>query len=257
MAAAGGSFRSKRVLRSRFRRFAARCGEVRRHRADCAECGSCSMTIQFGLFVPGLLLLVIPADRLLSAHIELRSFDCFRRLSGGRPFRPWWWVPALWLDPLRAFAGTWLLRSSLPLRFIEWELIAKPEYSLLLAILAFAVIAQTFTRRADHGVLLAPVGFVSGIAAALTPWPVALIGVVTAFVGLFAFRQFHAFFGFGLVATALLGVILDGPMMWILPASGAFALPVMAGLVTSSTLEFPVRAASGPRMDAADGGAPR
>jgi membrane glycosyltransferase len=70
---------------------------------------------------------------------------------------------------------------------------------------------------------------------------------VTATLGLFAFRQFHAFFAFGLVAVCLLGVVLGARMMWIGPAVGVFALPIVAGLVTNSTLEVPTRNASGSR----------
>ena len=37
------------------------------------------MTIHWSLFVPGMLFLLYPADRLLSSLVELRSFDCFQR----------------------------------------------------------------------------------------------------------------------------------------------------------------------------------
>ena len=202
------------------------------------------MTVNALELVPGLLLLLIPADRLLSAHVELRSFDCFRRLGGS--FRPWWWVPALWLDPLRAFGGVFLLRQSLTLNTPYWSYVDVSAYALMLAIIGVAILAQIFTRRADRGVLLAPIGFVGGIAIGLTPWSVGVIGIVAALLGLFAFRQFYAFFAFGVIAIPLLGFVLDAPPMWILPAACAFALPVVASVVTSSTLEFPVRDSSCP-----------
>ncbi|HVU35319.1 MAG TPA: hypothetical protein VHE61_17920 [Opitutaceae bacterium] len=203
------------------------------------------MTIQWSLFVPSVLLLLVPADRLFSPQVELRSFDCFRRPGSSEAHRPWWWVPALWLDPWRAFFGASLLRRGLALQSNHWDLVPKSAYVVFLAVVGVAIVAQTFSRRADHGVLMAPIGFVSGITAALAPWPVAVIGVITAFLGLFAFRQFHAYFGFGLVAIGVLGFILEASMTWIGPAVGAFALPLVAGLVTNCTLEFPVRNASG------------
>jgi hypothetical protein len=203
------------------------------------------MTIHWSLFVSGMLLLLFPADRLFSPQVELRSFDCFRRLGAGGAFRPWWWVPALWLDPLRAYCGADLLQRGLGIQSTAWEVTPVSAYVLLLAIVVVAVIAQTVTRRADRGILLAPIGFVSGIAAAFTPWPVTVIGVAAAFLGLFAVRQFHAYFGFGLVAIALLGFVLDAPAMWIIPTVGVFALPLAAGVITNSTLELPVRDASG------------
>jgi hypothetical protein len=204
------------------------------------------MTIHWSLFVPGMLLLLYPADRLLSSVVELRSFDCFQNLENSRRYRPWWWVPALWLDPLRGFLGSLLLRRALEITTSTWALTPKPEYALLVGIVATGVLCQTFTRRGDTGVLLAPLGFVAGIVVALTPLPVALLGIVTSTVGLFAFRQFHAFFAFGLVAVCLLGVVLGAGMMWIGPAVGVFALPIIAGLVTNRTLELPTRNASGP-----------
>lgn len=205
----------------------------------------CSMTIHWSLFVPGVVLLLYPADRLLSSLVELRSFDCFQNLENSPRYRPWWWVPVLWLDPLRAFVGTILLQRAVGVADAPWTVTPKPEYALLVGLIGVGVVCQTITRRGDPGVLLAPIGFVAGIVTALTPLPVALIGIVTATLGLFAFRQFHAFFAFGLVAVCLLGVVLGTGMMWIGPAVGVLSLPIAAGLVTGSTLEVPTRNAAG------------
>lgn len=204
------------------------------------------MTIHWSLLAPGVLLLLYPADRLFSPLIELRSFDCFQNLENSPRYRPWWWVPALWIDPLRGFFGTLLLQHAVEITTVTWLLAPKAGYALFVGIVAVGVLCQTFTRRGDAGVLLAPIGFVGGVVAALTPWPVALIGLITATVGLFAFRQFHAFFAFGLAAVCLLGVVLGTDMMWIGPAVGVLALPIVIGLVTGSTLEVPTRNASGP-----------
>jgi hypothetical protein len=202
------------------------------------------MTIHWSLFVPGVLLLVFPADRLLSSLVELRSFDRFQSLENSPRDRPWWWVPALWLDPFRGFLGTWLLRESLELNSAPWARTSGAAYALALVILAAGVACQTLTRRGDRGVLLAPLGYVAGVIAGLTPWPVALIAVVTAALGLFAFRQFPAFFAFGLVAVGLLGFTLGVEIAWLAPAAGTFALPIVAGVITGSTLELPTRNAS-------------
>ncbi|MCR6655726.1 MAG: hypothetical protein NVV63_07895 [Opitutus sp.] len=195
--------------------------------------------------MPGVVLLLYPADRLLSSLVELRSFDCFQNLENSPRYRPWWWVPVLWLDPLRAFLGTVLLQHAVGVGDATWAVTPKPEYALLVGIIGLGVVCQTITRRGDTGVLLAPIGFVAGIVMALTPLPVALLGIVTATLGLFAVRQFHAFFAFGLVAVCLLGVVLGTEMMWIGPAVGVLSLPIVAGLVTGSTLEVPTRNGSG------------
>ncbi len=204
------------------------------------------MTIHWSLFVPGVLLLVFPADRLLSPWVELRSFGCFQSLTDSPRYRPWWWVPALWLDPLRGFLGTLLIKQSLALSTVPWAQTPAGGYALALAIIALGCICQTYTRRGERGVLLAPIGYVAGVVAALTPWPVALLATATAGLGLFAFRQFHAFFAFGLVGVSVIGFVLCDDVVWVAPAVGAFALPIIAGLVTGSTLEIPTRNAGRP-----------
>lgn len=203
------------------------------------------MTIQWSLFVPGVVLLLYPADRLLSSLVELRSFDCFQSLENSRRYRPWWWVPVLWLDPLRAFLGALLLQRALGVADATWTLTPKPEYALLVGVIGVGVVCQMITRRGNSGVLLAPIGFAAGIVLALTPLTVAALGIVTATLGLFAFRQFHAFFAFGLVAVGVFGIVLDTEMIWIGPAVGVLALPIVAGVVSGSTLELPTRNASG------------
>ena len=204
------------------------------------------MTIHWSLFLPGVLLLLFPADRLLSSRIELRSFGCFQSLENSPRYRPWWWVPVLWVDPIRALLGAFLLQHALELETMTPDFTGQAGYGLLLGTLALAVMCQTFTSRGNPAVLLAPMGFVSGLVAALTPWPVALIAIVTAVLGLFAFRQFHAFFGTGFAAVALLGFVLKADVEWIAPAVGAFALPIATGFLTGRALELPTRNSSKP-----------
>lgn len=204
------------------------------------------MTILWSLFVPGVLLLLLPADWLMSSVVQLRSFDCFQSLEDSPRHRPWWWVPVLWLDPLRGFFGAFLLKQALGLTSIVWASTPKSEYALLVAVLALGVVCQILTRRGDRDVLLAPIGFVVGVAAALTPWPVMIIGTVVAALGLFALRQFHWFFVFGFIAVALLGFVLGAAPFWIWPASAVFALPIVTAVVLGRTLELPTRNASGP-----------
>lgn len=205
------------------------------------------MTIHWSLFAPAVLLLLYPADRLLSSAVQLRSCDDFQNLDRGARHRPWWWLPLLWIDPFRGFLGAWLLRRALALETNDWSQIARSPYGLLLAIVGLAVLCQTFTRREEH-VLLAPVGFVAGVVTALLPWPVAAIGLAMGATGLFGFREFHAFFAVALAAVGVIGFALDAPACWLIPAVGLLGLPVAAGLLTGSTLEFPTRDTTGPRQ---------
>ncbi len=204
------------------------------------------MTIHWSLLVPGVVLLLIPADRLMTSRVELRSFDRFRSLENSPRHRPWWWVPVLWLDPWRGFCGAFLLRTSLGVTLSPWEFVPPTEYAWLVAVLALGIVCQTFTVRGEQGVVLAPMGYVAGVVVALTPWSVSLPVLVLAALGLFAIRQFHAFFFFGLVAVTVLGPLFRADFAWVGPAAGAFALPIIMGFLSGSSLELPTRDASGP-----------
>lgn len=204
------------------------------------------MTIHWSLLVPGVLLLLYPADRLMSSLVELRNFDRFRSLENSPRYRPWWWVPALWLDPLRGFCGTFLLRESLGVTLVPWEQVPAVGYAWVVGLLMLGVVCQVFTIRGDQGVMLAPMGYVAGVVAALTPWPVSIPALVLSMLGLFALRQFGAFFFFGLVAVALLGFLFRVEFAWVAPAAGAFALPLGLGVLSGSSLELPTRDASRP-----------
>lgn len=203
------------------------------------------MTVELSLFVPGLLLMMFPADRLLSRVVRLRSFDCFQSLENSPRFRPWWWVPALWLDPLRGFFGTYCLKRSLALPDDRWSDIPMPAYAVFIGILCLGVLSQMFTRRVNDAVL-APIGFVAGIVLALTPWAVGAIGAVMALTGMFAFRRFHAFFSIGCAVIAFLGFVLGAGIRWLVPALVVLALPLAVSAFSGRGLEIPTRNSEGP-----------
>lgn len=203
------------------------------------------MIIHPGLFALGVLLLLFPADRLLSQLVSLRSFDCFLSLNNSPRFRPWWWVPLLWLDPFRGFAGAFALRTAVVPPSYDWATTAKGPYAVVVSLLCLGVVCQMLTRR-ERDAFLAPIGFVAGIVAALTPWAVAGIGVTMALTGMFAFRQFHAFFGVGLTAVAALGFALNAGPMWLIPSIAVLGLPGLLAGVSGRALEIPTRNDSGP-----------
>jgi hypothetical protein len=196
------------------------------------------MTIHWSLFAPGLLLLLFPADRLLSRIVKLRSFEGFLTLENSPSHRRWWLVPALWLDPIRSCLGLLVLRSALDLPLTKWALIPKPAYWLMNGVLILAVLSQVFTRR-EQNVLLAPVGFLVGVVAALVPWPVSVIAFAMAAAALFALRHFSAFFSIAAAMVAIVGLLLDAGAPWIMPAMAALVLPVVVGFLAGSTLELP------------------
>jgi hypothetical protein len=203
------------------------------------------MTINWVPFALGLLLLVYPADRLLSSMIRLRDFDSFQILEAGAPHRPWWWVPLLWLDPWRSLAGTLLLKHALGIMSPQWTLTQKPAYWVMIWVLALGVFCQIFIRR-DREALLAPMGFVAGMVVALMPLPLALIGLAMATMSVFAFRKFDAFFAVGLAMIALLGFLFQTSFIWIAPAVGVLGLPILLGGLTARALEMPTRTSAAP-----------
>ena len=146
------------------------------------------------------MLLLIPADALLSSRVQLRTLDSFNKLDNTWRFRRWWWVPALWLDPLRGFGGALLVKHALTLTSTSWTHVPKLDYFLLVLALLAGVVAQLYTRR-EEGVMLAPLGYVLGMVGALMPWPVTLVTGIASFTGLFAFRNFASYFLRGSVAV--------------------------------------------------------
>ena len=97
------------------------------------------------------------------------QFRSLYSLHNSRRHRPWWWVPVLWIDPVRAFGGGFLLKFALGLDSVDWSQTEVPAYCVLLGLLSVAIWCQTYTRR-DENVMLAPIGFVIGLIAALTTW---------------------------------------------------------------------------------------
>lgn len=201
------------------------------------------MILYPGLLVSGLFLLLFPADRLLSRVVELRSFESFRSLEDSPRQRPWWWVPLLWLDPLRAWAGAICLRTALVAPAYDWAATDKAPYFIMVAALGVAVACQMYNRR-DQESLLAPIGFVAGLVAALAPWYVGVVSVAVAGIGIFGFRSFQAFFPMGFAIVCFLGAVLERSTPWLIPAAAVLAVPIVVGFFSGRSLDLPVRDSS-------------
>lgn len=196
--------------------------------------------VDWTLFLPAIILLLFPADQMLPARVKLRSlghFPLYRKTNR----RPWWWVAALWIDPLRGFGGSWLLVRALGLDTPWWSQMPKTGFGVLLGVLAFAAISQIFTRR-DPRVILAPVGFVCGASIGLLPGFAPFVGLATALIGMFAFRQFYAFFAIGLLVLPPLGLLFGAPPALLGASLLLFLLPLITGRVTNFAMEIPTHA---------------
>lgn len=195
------------------------------------------LVVDWWLFTPAVLLLLFPGDRLMSPQVELLNFD--RASHRSRSPKCSRWVYSRWLEPLRSFGGAFVLKVSLPLTTDLWHYVPQTEYSLFVGVLFLGMILQLFTRR-EEDALLAPIGYVVGLMFAIVPWPVALVGLIAGITSLFAFRQLQGFFGMAAVVVVAIGLLLEAPVIWMLPIVGVLLVPVIAGLTTGRTLEMPV-----------------
>lgn len=197
------------------------------------------MVVDWWFFAPAALLLLFPGDWMMSSQVELLSYDRIGNRSAAVKRRRWVFVR--WLDPLRGFGGAYALKISLPLTTDLWQYLPGKEYGVFVAILVVGMIAQLPTRR-EEGALLAPMGYAIGVLFALVPWPMAGVGLIAGLTTLIAFRQFGSFFGFAAVGAALVGLLFQVAVIWLLPAVCLMLIPLIAALMTGRSLEAPVPA---------------
>jgi hypothetical protein len=198
------------------------------------------MIIAWQMFAPAILLLWFPTSAMLSQKVQLRAWETFESLHSAKAPRPWWWVPSLWVDPVRAVVGTYLLRESLGLNDAYLDIVLGPNYGVMVGVMMVGVVMQLFSSR-EEGVMLAPLGFVVGMIGVLVPWPVGVAGLVLGITGLFAFRNYASFFMGGMLGVGVLGGLMRMDVFWLLPAVGVISIPLIANLVTGRSMELPTR----------------
>ena len=196
------------------------------------------MTIHWSYLVGAVLALMFPTDLLLPQATRLRDFESFVSLEDSPQKRPWWWLLALWLDPVRAFGGTALLLRAVVAPAGRHALVHSPAYWIITLILSASCLSQCLTRR-DSEALLAPIGFSVGCLCVIVAPAAAAIGFALAIMSLFAFRRLNAFFGVAFATLPILDYFLGGRLPWLLPALIVLAIPLAATLITGRTLELP------------------
>ena len=193
------------------------------------------------MFFPALVLVFFPLDAVLPKRLKFREFDHldFGEDSWCRSLDAWW-LPTLWLDPVRAFAGAWLLRNAW---VVEESLVGPARHAPLVAsalILAGALGVQLHTRR-DHDVVLAPLGYLIGLWFGLLVAPVAALAMVVGVGCVAAFRAWSAFFVFGAIGTGVIGYLLMRMDPWMLMTVALSILPWFVSAIMQRTLIFPLR----------------
>lgn len=196
------------------------------------------MTISWFLFLPAVVLLGFPSDRLIPQRSRLRTYEDVGGRAGRGKF--WFWVHPL--NVVRAFAGTWLLVQAVtldPTATLTGFETLKP-LATIAGLLLIALMAQTITRR-DADLALAPVFFMCGLFVAWLPWQISVSAIVLALASIRAFRSWSVFFLIQAMAIAGAGVLWDAPKPLLIAASSIAAMPVVFAFVSRRVLTVPCR----------------
>lgn len=198
------------------------------------------MEINWGVFIPSLLLLLYPLDRLLPAKLKCRSYENLID-PAFRHRRRWWrWQPELWLDVVRIAVAAWFMKFSLvPVDSAGGKLVAL----LLGAMLTVGLCMQMITRRKED-TLLAPLSYVLGMTFAFLPPSAAIAVFALAVVGMGAIQDFNAYFVTGAAAAAAMGYLFAGSITITAVLTAIFFLPALIGMLTGRKLLLAVRSAA-------------
>lgn len=200
----------------------------------------CLMVFNWGLFLPALILLLYPLERILPAKMKCRSFENLTD-PAFRHRRRWWrWQPELWLDVVRITVAAWFLKFSVVAENSEG---GKLVTLILGAVLSVGLIMQMITRRKEDA-LLAPLGYVLGMTLAFLPVGPALAVFALAIVTLGAIQDFNAYFVGGSAAAAAMGYMFAGSITTTAMLTGIFFLPVLISMLTRRKLLLAVRSSA-------------
>ncbi len=197
------------------------------------------MAIHWILFIPALLLLFYPLDNWLRGRISLRDFEHVHRERRPTDVHYWWRAPYFWIDPLRAFAGAWLLRHSWQIEPPLPGLWRHLPLLVSLIVLILSVGVQMHTRR-DENTLFAPIGYSSGLVFALLPPQIAVLVVILAGACLVGFRRWSAFFISGAIGAGVMGYMILQMDDWMLISVVLLMEPCLLSLLAGRELRLPV-----------------
>lgn len=201
----------------------------------------CTMYLHWLFFLPALALLFLPVDALLPRQLKLRTFEHIDFGEGAWARSPAAWTMfSLWLDPLRAFLGAWMLTHAWMIDDFGGSLERWVPVIANGTILALATAGQLHTRR-DTTMLLAPLGYVAGLWLGLLTPAVAALAIVVGVGGIIAFRSWSAFFICGAAYAGIAGFWIMGKHLNVPLAVGLAMLPWTISAVSARTLIQPLR----------------
>lgn len=196
------------------------------------------MELNWIFFGPALLLLFFPVIERGAARVRLCGYEDIRNNRDGIA-GVFWRQPWVWVDPIRAFAGAWLLRNAWTLEASLSGVWKHVPLAATFLILALAVGSQMHTRREEE-VVFAPIGYVSGLMFATLPPQVAVLVVALAGACMMAFRGWGSFFFCGAFAAAVFGYMILRVDLWMAGTVALLIEPLFLALLFGRSLVVPV-----------------
>lgn len=160
--------------------------------------------------------------------------------SSNRRRRRWWKLPLVWLDPFRGYACGWL--TSLGLAEIPQYGSAQSALVLVLKCLIIfgVVVMQMELGRQERGALLAPVGFLLGLATGFY----GAVGAAICLLGVATMLATHSFmWGYVVsgVAAIIVGLLFFGPKPAFVAFVATTCAPAPYAFLRRAALLFPLR----------------
>jgi hypothetical protein len=209
------------------------------------------MTVDWRYLIEVLAMLLYPLGLGLGSRVQLRRYNQVGNGANDAGWlTSWITVPRLWADPLRSFLGIWLLRQDdvvFHLPADASESVARQPMLITVGIVAAALLVQCFAVRSEDGdELLAPIGFATGLIAALAPPLIAVFGVVLAVLGATGLRTWSGYFLGGAVGMVATGYVLGQgneahPFFWTAIGAGLLCEPVLLAIIMRREFVIPVR----------------
>lgn len=190
------------------------------------------MTFNWIELAQALVLLLFPLGLALGKSTKLCTYSQLSDLDVPHWIVSWMLVPILWVDPLRAFLGTWFLCDAIALDPLKKGTLTQLPILLSIGVLVVALLVQIFVVRKAES-MLAPLGFASGMLLAINiPMIAAVFSLILAIAGASAMRNWSAFFAIAAVTVVGFGFLFKGNHLWLVGTAALMMLPFVIGFIS-------------------------
>ena len=188
-----------------------------------------------------LVLLLFPLGLALGKNLRLCTYAQLSDLDVPHWIVSWVLVPILWVDPLRAFLGTWFLCDAITLDPHQKGTFVQLPILIAIGVLGVALLVQIFVVRKAES-MLAPMGYAGGMLLALNIPPVAAVfAIILAVAGASAMRNWASFFAIAAVAAVAFGFLFKGNHLWLAGCGALLLLPAVIGFISQREYVMPCR----------------